>query len=288
MRSTPVAVLFLVFALAVPAAAQQILTSPGPFEKSARPITPENPIPRRIFSVPPTYPPEALAVEGTAVVTLRVTLDRSGRIAEIRRLNNPFVLAPSATTTAKQRQAAGEAMSASAIAALSQWHYDAPADGPISFNVSFNFKPGVETASTQDSRAGGGGLPSGSVGGGLPAPPAPWPAAEGALRAGGEVRTPVLTRRVNPVYPTEAQAKRVQGVVILEAVVGENGRVRDVRVLRSIPPLDEAAIEAVKQWEYQPTMLNGRAVPVVVTVTVQFTMPRPPALPVEPAAASPQ
>ena len=72
----------LVSVLAIGVAAQDIRDTPGPVEKAAKPITPENPIPRRIFSVPPAYPAEARAVDASALVTMRVTLDASGRIAE--------------------------------------------------------------------------------------------------------------------------------------------------------------------------------------------------------------
>jgi protein TonB len=64
----------------------------------------------------------------------------------------------------------------------------------------------------------------------------------------------------------------VQGVVILDVLIDENGRVSDARVLRSLPMLDAAAIDAVRQWEFTPTLLNGRAVPVIMTATVQFTL----------------
>jgi protein TonB len=64
----------------------------------------------------------------------------------------------------------------------------------------------------------------------------------------------------------------VQGVVILEAVIGEDGTVQNVRVLRSKPLLDDAAVEAVRQWRFTPTLLNGQPVPVVMTVTVAFTL----------------
>ena len=77
---------------------------------------------------------------------------------------------------------------------------------------------------------------------------------------------------VPPVYPPVAQAARVQGVVILEAVIGPDGRVTDVSILRSVPLLDDAAIEAVRQWEYTPTLLNGVPVPVIMTVTVNFQL----------------
>ena len=77
---------------------------------------------------------------------------------------------------------------------------------------------------------------------------------------------------VQPTYPPIAQSARVQGVVILEATIGPDGRVQDVRVLRSIPLLDAAAIEAVRQWVYTPTLLNNVPVPVIMTVTVNFTL----------------
>jgi protein TonB len=65
---------------------------------------------------------------------------------------------------------------------------------------------------------------------------------------------------------------RTQGVVILETVIGRTGDVEDVRVLRSVPLLDDAAITAVRQWRYSPTLLNEVPVPVVMTVTVNFTL----------------
>ena len=79
-------------------------------------------------------------------------------------------------------------------------------------------------------------------------------------------------RDVSPVYPPIAQSARVQGIVIIEATIGPNGKVTDARVLRSIPLLDQAALEAVRQWEFTPTLLNGVPVPVIMTVTVNFTL----------------
>ena len=89
---------------------------------------------------------------------------------------------------------------------------------------------------------------------------------------GGNIKPPTQTKRVNPVYPSIAQTARIQGVVIIEATIGTTGTVQDVRVLRSIPLLDQAAVDAVRQWEYSPTLLNGVPVPVIMTVTVQFTL----------------
>jgi protein TonB len=77
---------------------------------------------------------------------------------------------------------------------------------------------------------------------------------------------------VNPVYPDIAQRANVQGVVILECVISATGRVEDVKVLRGIPLLNDAAIAAVKQWKYMPTLLEGVPVSVVMPVTVQFQL----------------
>jgi protein TonB len=95
---------------------------------------------------------------------------------------------------------------------------------------------------------------------------------ESAIRVGGKIPQPTKIRNVLPVYPQIAQSARVQGTVILEATIDRHGRIADVEVLRSIPLLDQAALDAVRQWEYEPTRLNGVAVPVIVTVTVNFSL----------------
>ena len=99
-------------------------------------------------------------------------------------------------------------------------------------------------------------------------PPPPVPA--GPLRSG--VRAPTKILDVRPSYPEPARAAKVEGVVIIEAVIAPDGTVRDARVLRSRPLLDAAALDAVRQWRYTPTLLNGVPVAVVITVTVNFTL----------------
>jgi len=114
---------------------------------------------------------------------------------------------------------------------------------------------------------------AGIVGGiGSLSAPAPPPPPTAPVRVGGNISPPAKVTDVPPVYPPVAQAARVQGVVILEAVIGPSGRVTDVKVLRSVPLLDDAAIAAVRQWVYTPTLLNGVPIPVIMTVTVNFTM----------------
>ena len=92
------------------------------------------------------------------------------------------------------------------------------------------------------------------------------------VRAVGDVKPPRLIRRVEPRYPEIARQAGIHGVVILEAMTDIHGRVIDVRILRSLPLLDEAVVEAVRQWIYEPLMVNGRPRPVTFTVTVRFEL----------------
>ena len=111
-----------------------------------------------------------------------------------------------------------------------------------------------------------------------PPPPPPPPADAGLvggqtpLRLGGDMKPPLKIKNVSPVYPPDAKEARVTGVVIIEATIDAAGLVRDTRVIQSVPLLDEAAVEAVRQWEFTPTLVNGEPVPVVVTITVNFTL----------------
>jgi len=117
-----------------------------------------------------------------------------------------------------------------------------------------------------------GGVPGGVVGGivgGLETPPPP-PAQ--VVRVGGVIHEPRKLKDVAPVYPRVALSARIQGVVILECTISPQGRVEGVQVLRGVPTLDEAAIAAVKQWAYTPTLLGGVPVGVVMTVTVNFVL----------------
>jgi protein TonB len=115
-----------------------------------------------------------------------------------------------------------------------------------------------------------GGVPGGVVGGvvgGLPDQPVTQ-----AVRVGGNIKEPKKLKDVKPAYPDIAKQARVQGIIILECTISPQGKVTDVKVLRGIPLLEQAAIDAVKQWVYTPTLLNGVPVPVIMTVTVNFTL----------------
>jgi Ca-activated chloride channel family protein len=98
---------------------------------------------------------------------------------------------------------------------------------------------------------------------------------ERAVRIAGKLDAPEPIRRVEPVYPDAARAAGVEGVVMLELQIAASGKVEKARVLRSVPLLDAAAIDAVLQWVYRPTVVGGRAVPVIRNVTVSFRLPEP-------------
>ena len=115
-----------------------------------------------------------------------------------------------------------------------------------------------------------GGVPGGLVGG-----PAPQPVrlpGNGPLRIGEKVAAPTKLVHVDPVYPGIATSARVEGLVVLEATIDGTGAVQELRVLKSIPLLDQAAVDAVSMWRYAPTVIAGVPVPILMTVTVHFAL----------------
>ena len=249
---------------------------PGPLERRAKPVTPENPIPRRIHYEAPLLPDTVGATGGTLIVKL--TLDDVGRVAEARATEiliqgNDFrvnvggddIRAQIATTVRGMppdtRSAAREATTAVLDAALSsvrQWRYDPPAEAPLTFDVPVRIGKAPEIMAF---KAAGSASKDTIVG-----------SDDTALRVGGNIKAPAKIRDVRPAYPPIARAANVTGVVILEVRIGADGRVEQAHVLKSIPLLDEAALDAVKQWEFTPTLMNGQAVPVIMIVTVNFAM----------------
>jgi len=107
-----------------------------------------------------------------------------------------------------------------------------------------------------------------------PPPPSPPPPIVNArpYRRGGDVQAASLIYEVKPVYPPIARITRTQGTVVLEAVINKQGTIDTLRVLSGHPVLAQAALDAVKQWKYQPTILNGDPIEVLTTVTVMFTL----------------
>jgi TonB family protein len=105
-----------------------------------------------------------------------------------------------------------------------------------------------------------------------PPPPSPPPQPGKPIRLHSGVKPPQRLVNVAPVYPSVALAVHKEGIVIIDATIDEQGNVTETRILRSIPLLDEAALAAVRQWRFSPTLLNGVPVSIVMTVTVNFKM----------------
>lgn len=98
---------------------------------------------------------------------------------------------------------------------------------------------------------------------------------DGAYRPGNGVENPVIIRQVDPKYTPEAMRAKIQGVVELEAVIGENGRIEEVRVHRSLDRaygLDEEAMRVARLWQFRPARFQGKNVPIVVTIQMEFRL----------------
>src|ERR1022692_457162 len=130
-----------------------------------------------------------------------------------------------------------------------------------------------------------GGVPGGTAGGVIggiigsgptaappPPPSAPKPVTPQRIRVGGNVQQAKLIRQPKPIYPPLAKQARISGVVKLNAIIGKDGTIQNLTVASGHPLLVPAAMEAVKQWVYQPTLLNGEAVEVVTQIDVNFTL----------------
>lgn len=126
-----------------------------------------------------------------------------------------------------------------------------------------------------------GGVPGGSAGGvlggiiggvgGAPPPPPP-PKAKGPLRVGGNVQQANLLRQITPIYPPIAKTAHIQGTVILHAIISKEGAIEQLEYVTGPPLLMKNAMDAVRQWRYRPTMLNGEPVEVDTTISVVFTL----------------
>jgi TonB family protein len=266
----------------------------GALERQANAVTPENPVPRRLAGALPKYPDGVAGVSGT--VTVRVTLDASGHVAEARvpQMSSQERREGRRIDVSTVPADPNDGMARAAVDAVRQWQYEPPARAPLSFDVTMRFQPGAPTL-----LVGYGAAPpppppppppgqrdatgvvrgSGTRDAAAPPPPPPPPPppvppdwAAGALRVGGVIAAPQRIKDARPIYPPDAMAAKVMGVVRVEALIDPTGKISHTRVIESIPELDQAAVDAIEQWEFTPTLLNGVPQPVFVTMTVNFTL----------------
>jgi TonB family protein len=247
--------------------------------------------PKLIKQVDPTYPAEAKKAGVEGAVIAEATTDTYGRVASVKILKSIPLLDQAAIDALKQwvyepMIINGKPQSVTFTVTM-QFRLDdkkKPQAGGVVGGVVGGVQGGVSTgvgggvaAGVEGGVKGGvsGGIEGGVVGGvlGGVAGAQDLKSFEGdAVRAVGEIKPPKLIKQVNPVYPEEARKTGVEGVVILEAKADEQGNVVDARVLRSIPVLDQAALNAVKQWKYEPMVVDGKPRKVLFTVTVRFAL----------------
>jgi TonB family protein len=209
--------------------------------------------PKLVKEVAPVYPEAAKKGGIEGVVILEATTDTYGRVASVKILRGDPLL--------------GQA----AVEALEQWVYEPMVINgkpkPVVFTVTMQFKLDEINRSEVSGVAGGVELKDGGEKAKMLEK-----FAAGAVKAEGAIEPPKLVKEAKPVYPEAARAAGVQGVVILSVRADETGKVVDTMVLRSIPLLDQAAMDAVRQWVYEPMIKDGKPVSVVFTVTVRFQL----------------
>lgn len=190
--------------------------------------------PKKIKRVNPVYPEEALKKRIEGHVILEAVIDKNGRVRDTRMIATPD---PLLTTAAEE--------------AVKQWVYEPYlVDGiakEVLFTVTVTFALDPDAAAKKN------------VG-------------NAATRLEDSKR-PRKIKDVKPVYPAEAMEKKIEGIVVMETMADEQGKVRSIRIVSSPSQLlNVAALSAVKQWEYEPYIVDGKAKPIVFTVTVTFSL----------------
>jgi protein TonB len=232
----------------------------------ARPQAPDGATPRAPLGIvrkaPVEIPPDLDARLGRVLVQLEADVAADGTVANVR-LIAVSIVAEKVEMTADPAALREnfDAMAKASIASLRQWRFDPPASTPAVVRVPIYFDVAGGRSSSGSIRPMSGYPPHV-----IAAPPSD------ALKVGEAVKTPKKLVNVPPRYPDDALQAKVQGEVVLDVVVDATGVPTDVQVSQSVPMLDAAAIAAVRQWRYEPTLMNGVAVPVVMTVTLGFTL----------------
>ena len=248
--------------------------------------------PELLKKVEPVYPKEAIEAKIEGTVVLEATTNNSGQVQKIKVLKSVPGLDKAAIDAVRQWEYKpieidGKPRAAIFTIAL-QFQLDEEARVDIkSVDPTITAPPPPKallsppppppkpakadkekktpTAKTKEGIVGGvmGGVVGGVIGG---------VEVQGLVRAVGDIKPPKLIKRVEPIYPAVAREAKIEGVVIVEATTGIYGRVQNVKVLRSIPLLDQAAVDAVFQWEYEPFVMDGKPKGIIFTVTVVFKL----------------
>src|SRR5688572_14768863 len=211
-------------------------------------------------------------------LTPRKLMDVSLRMPAIESLLLPVTVAPATTPKIIERRVSMTTPPAPAPVRT----IDARAAAPLKTPASVEAEPttiddaplevAVAGAEIGGSLDGVTGAVAGATGSGLSVEPAQPPATPGPLRVGEGIAQPRKTKHVKPVYPLPAMSARVGGNVLIEATIGADGKVHNARVVNSIAVLDQAALDAVRQWEFEPSRVNGVPVAVTMVIIVTFAL----------------
>ncbi len=222
-----------------PPARKKIKKEIAEFEEGAVRAVGDVKPPKLLKKVDPVYPEEARkeGIEGVVLVSVRA--DKEGNIEKIKILKSPH-----------------ELLTEAAVEALKQWKYEPifikGKPMPIIFTVTMTFKLKDKEKEKEEEITG---------------------FEKGAVVAEGDVKPPKLVKKVNPVYPDEARKEGIEGAVILKVRTDEQGSIEKIKVLESPHDLlSKAAIEAVKQWKYEPMLKKGNPVPIIFTVNMNFKL----------------
>jgi TonB family protein len=215
-----------------------------------------------VRKAPVELPPDLDPKLGRVLVQLEADLGMDGAVTNVRLLSVSVVAAKvEMTADPDALREDFDAMVKASSASLRQWRFDPPIGTPAVVRVPIYFD------------VVGGRTTFGSIRpmSGYPPDVTAVPPGD-VVKVGGAIAAPKKLVNVPPRYPDDALQAKVQGVVVLDVVVDANGVPTDLQVAKSVPMLDAAAIDAVKQWRYEPTLLNGAPVPVAMSVTVNFSL----------------
>jgi protein TonB len=211
------------------------------------------------------------------VTTIAVVVVAQFERAEVIRVNQKLVMPAMLLMPPIPDRPSGGPKSEKPSKQVSQASEAAPAvrerpSPPAPVEEPTSIEPETGGEGSHDGIDGGvdGGVGDGPVGESAPSGPGVGPS--GPLRLGSTIAPPKKIKDVRPVYPRVGLATQAQGTVILDVTIGTDGKVQDAKVIHSVPQLDLAALEAVRQWEYEPTRINGALVTLIMTVVVNFAI----------------